>query len=481
MIIVLLLLAVVIPVGIFVVWRVGVSRDIRRLKAKARADGEPITLHELAATRKPIPDNENAAVALMDIWQDEDPAFWKAFRAGKRNLPDRVEPKFNPNLPILGKHAVRDGYQLPWSKDQLTAARAFISTNRTRSERIRAALDRPKAQYQINLLDGFTMLIPHDLMIKREASRLEIGAMLSTTDGESNAAIDQIETTITLANTLKDEPCLISQLVRIACLHIALDAAEEFLKSVRSDKQQLDRLVTLIESLKLQRGFYLAMLHERATDDEVFDQPVDKLGAPEVGESSDEPIWNRFRRPRTMNNPSINRLGVFSLDERLMLETFDRVIDLSRKGTSDNLLKCGTIFREAAAKADRFPPKLFTGLLMPPPNAARKFVSIEARRRCALLAIEVERRRLENGGRLPEDLNAIIASNPNLPATDPFDGKPLRYRVLPDGFVVYSVGPDGLDQQGVMVAPRGNKSAYDVAFTVASRPREQAGTKAPRR
>jgi hypothetical protein len=31
---------------------------------------------------------------------------------------------------------------------------------------------------------------------------------------------------------------------------------------------------------------------------------------------------------------------------------------------------------------------------------------------------------------------------------DPWDGRPLRYRRLPDGAVVYSVGADGVDNGG---------------------------------
>jgi hypothetical protein len=38
---------------------------------------------------------------------------------------------------------------------------------------------------------------------------------------------------------------------------------------------------------------------------------------------------------------------------------------------------------------------------------------------------------------------------------DPFDGKPLRSKRLPDGIVVYSVGPDGVDDGGQVAATSG--------------------------
>jgi len=58
-------------------------------------------------------------------------------------------------------------------------------------------------------------------------------------------------------------------------------------------------------------------------------------------------------------------------------------------------------------------------------------------------------------GRLPADLAAI---DPNAPV-DRFSGKPYLYKVLPDGFEVYSVGPDGQDDGGAASA--------DLAFRVA--------------
>ena len=51
-------------------------------------------------------------------------------------------------------------------------------------------------------------------------------------------------------------------------------------------------------------------------------------------------------------------------------------------------------------------------------------------------------------GRLPENLGALVPEFlDDLPA-DPFDGKPMRYRVFPDGFAVYAVGENCKDDGG---------------------------------
>lgn len=97
----------------------------------------------------------------------------------------------------------------------------------------------------------------------------------------------------------------------------------------------------------------------------------------------------------------------------------------------------------------------------------RRLLGVEARRRSALLALAVERYRLAHGGALPKSLDAITPSENTADLSDPFDGQPLRYRIKPKGYVVYSVGPDRQDQQGATLAPAGKADAFDFSFTVA--------------
>ena len=50
---------------------------------------------------------------------------------------------------------------------------------------------------------------------------------------------------------------------------------------------------------------------------------------------------------------------------------------------------------------------------------------------------------------------------------DPFDGRPLRYKKLEKGYVVYSIGPDGVDDGGLEKAPADpDADPPDITFTV---------------
>src|SRR6185437_4196744 len=71
----------------------------------------------------------------------------------------------------------------------------------------------------------------------------------------------------------------------------------------------------------------------------------------------------------------------------------------------------------------------------------------QARQRTTRSGIAVERYRRIHG-ELPQSLDQLAPEFLAEPPKDPFDGAPLRYRIDATGCKVYSLGPDGLDQDG---------------------------------
>ena len=99
-----------------------------------------------------------------------------------------------------------------------------------------------------------------------------------------------------------------------------------------------------------------------------------------------------------------------------------------------------------------------------------------ARVRTALVALGVERYRLLNGGRLPDELTALTPAILQSIPIDPYDGKPVRFKRTDKGYVIYCIGPDEKDHGGtekVRDAPKGTPE--DVTFIVerpAPKPKE---------
>jgi hypothetical protein len=91
-----------------------------------------------------------------------------------------------------------------------------------------------------------------------------------------------------------------------------------------------------------------------------------------------------------------------------------------------------------------------------------------ARLRAALAGLAVERYRLAHEA-LPESLADLVPEYIGGVPQDPYTGQPLRYEKMGAGFIVYSVGKDGIDDGGWEEPPPNQRTAgqtYDVTFTV---------------
>ncbi|MCI0461881.1 MAG: hypothetical protein L0Z62_33435, partial [Gemmataceae bacterium] len=83
--------------------------------------------------------------------------------------------------------------------------------------------------------------------------------------------------------------------------------------------------------------------------------------------------------------------------------------------------------------------------------------------RCMIGALALERYRCEHGC-WPDTLSALVPAQLTQVPADPYDGKPLRYRPLPEGVLIYSVGPDGLDNGGNLPDRRGARMGTDLGL-----------------
>lgn len=68
---------------------------------------------------------------------------------------------------------------------------------------------------------------------------------------------------------------------------------------------------------------------------------------------------------------------------------------------------------------------------------------------------------MAGGEARPESLDTIAAFYPGPLPVDPFSGGPLQYRLEGDGFVLYSVDRDGVDDGGTA----GARSEGDLVWT----------------
>jgi hypothetical protein len=93
--------------------------------------------------------------------------------------------------------------------------------------------------------------------------------------------------------------------------------------------------------------------------------------------------------------------------------------------------------------------------------------SVIAQVRITRAAIAVERWRLAHNDSLPDSLVQLVPDFLSAIPTDPFDEQPLRYKKLPHGYKIYSIGPDFTDD-GSKEKPSDARESdhYDITFTV---------------
>ena len=114
-----------------------------------------------------------------------------------------------------------------------------------------------------------------------------------------------------------------------------------------------------------------------------------------------------------------------------------------------------------------FPPKFFAQMLLSAfDRIPERFITLEARKRSALMALEVERYCLEHHGMLPKKFEEQIPSALSNSLRDPFNGAVLRFHPLTNGYVVYSVGADLRDDGGINRPRAGKGKNPDEGFMV---------------
>jgi hypothetical protein len=463
-VILLIIVAILTPI---IVFHALSAKAIHRLKATVRQKGEPLTLPELAANYPSVPEDENAAMALLRIWEKEDPTFWQAYISGQQKLPMRAERPVPSELPFLGhdiRHLSRTDYLSPTSRK---AAEDYLREHISHLEAVRAALRRPHCVFPVtmtNVTDPNAVLLPYDAEVKMEALNFRVTAALALDHGDIESTISALEDIQRTGQCLAECPLLLDQLVRVACLSMMLEDAQRLLSQHALSTTQLDRLENGIERATMPRAWHTSLVSERACISSAFDHPMESSELLGGQQNSDERAGGASSRYGVR---LLSVSGLAAADHRFMLETMAQAIALADENTADSLQRYQQLFVHVGQDIFRFPPKIFSGIMLPAlAKAGNKFVGYEARRRAALVAIAIERYRLSHDEHLPSHLDALAPGIPPQVLTDPFVEQPLRFHALPTGFVVYSVGADRHDDGGKERPEKGPLTNYDETFVV---------------
>jgi hypothetical protein len=432
---------------------------------------------------KPVPDEQNFAATPFvaswsmkhddsDIWQD---SYWRVANhvAGRKDRPQR--DFIDLVAWQMAFNAFRSGTLTNVSKfhsdksdpeSRRAAASAVLEALKDIEAKIaemRAASARPYARYPIEFKeDPWSLAFPHLPKLKGTCQRLRLKASAELALGQSAAALDDVKLMFYLAASIKDEPFVISYLVRIACRDLAIHVIWEGLAQHVWSDPQLQELQTRLDERDFLQDLKRNLSAEHAagilTPDLLRKFGINYLFA--LGDTLDSSHWLEGPLVTVLGNlaPSgwlyqekLNYSRLFHMQQQPLLDEAGAV----KPRISPTEVKAAACkMEEELAYKHRFAGSalnhtMFASLLLPAlGNITMKGVSAQTSTDHAALACALERYRLAHGN-VPEKLDALVPQFIAQLPDDLITGEPYKYRRTGDAqLILYSVGWNEKDDGG---------------------------------
>jgi hypothetical protein len=246
---------------------------------------------------------------------------------------------------------------------------------------------------------------------------LALKALYEADGGDSEEAQATLLDCFALVESIRNEPFDVSQYRRRSMLRTALETLEDVQSRVDFSGVQLAGLQARLRAMEgyepAINGYRGTLAKLQRSIDEA--QSRDSFGEPEYSDLL-----------RELGTPSVE--AYWSVGEAL--------IDAIPKP-----------FPEALAEFERV-SAAYRGIQWSWPSRLISIVQTEASLRNAQIGLAVDRYVLTHAG-LPDSLDVLVPDYLDRVPLDPFDGQPLRYRRVGEGFVVYAVGENLVDDGGV--------------------------------
>lgn len=333
------------------------------------------------------------------------------------------------------------------------------------------AARRPKSRFPIHYDEpnSFGILLPQLGMMKSKVTLLNLLSAAQLAAGQTNEALATIQIAFKVSDSVKDEPLLISHLVRISCLAITLQSVAEGLAAHRWSEAQLLELEKRLGEIDLLAGYKKNMRGERnfilhgidyvksrpQEFSELIDDtmPGEAAGAGETLFAAASRVLGRLLVPN----------GWFDQNKVIFAGTVQHgLLTFADEQAHRIYPERAKDYEDEISKWRRTPYNFSSKLLLPAlDRSVLRAGRLQTNLDQARLACALERHRLANG-QFPEILDALVPKFVAKLPTDVITGGPLKYRREPDGrFVLYSVGLNGVDNGGTTVFKPGRKPVPD--------------------
>jgi hypothetical protein len=320
-------------------------------------------------------------------------------------------------------------------------------------------VERPQGRYPLNLTPDAVSTILEVQEARTAAALLKLESFRRSEAGDTAGALLCDRACLNAAQSVGDEPFLVSQLVRMAICALAQQQLERTLAQGTATGNDLAIIQRMLEAEAADNRLLFGLLGELATWARIVDAVARgdiPLSALTRGVFAPPPTtWDKI--VAMAERPLVRRWGAY------LLRTLNNVIEISKLPPE----QWHSRFQELDGEIGdpRTTDSLMAALLIP---TIEKVATAELRTlaylRTAVAAVAAERYRLTHG-KWPAALDDLV--NERFMAAvpvDPFDGKPLRLVKNRMGITVYSVGPDLTDDGGTIDRKNPNGPKSDIGF-----------------
>ena len=361
-----------------------------------------------------------------------------------------------------------------FNPEQIRVLRAELKRADAAVPLARRLVEFPYGRFQLKPAKSYlSIILNHVQQTRNVENLLRYDAFLLAQDNDMNGALRDVRALIHTSRAIGDEPFVVSQLVRI---HIDATAVATLQRVLGLGSAKDDDL-KLVQALLLEEAdteFYLIGARgERALMDEFL-----------TSVSHREVTWTDFRRE--LGNTGLMLPGGGGILTELYFLQAYAAISAQRAellGHMNDAVKAGKLpepdrlqaFDELELRLHKPRPMSLLRLFGPFNfRAGESSLRIKALLRTAAAGVAAERFRLVNG-RWPTSLVELVPSFLPADLKDPYDGKPLRFKRVNDGLVIYALGRNLADDGGNIPRTQAISSAEtpgsDVGFLLFDAPK----------
>jgi hypothetical protein len=374
---------------------------------------------DLLAARAAVPDAENSAPVVA---------------SARDLLPPGWPP---PGLEVFDELAKRPANERPSPEDYARLSNSLSEWEPALAES-RTLVNLPRGRHPINTKRPYVLnlAVPHHQTCREVADLLRCAALRRACEGDADGALADCRAAFNAGRSIGDEPLAMSQVNRIKCVCLACDTAMQVLAQGTPSPDATLALRQLLEDEDSFLESQLATRGERAFHHEIMTDI--ETGAVSLSLFTGGPPSRTAGLMQSLLTPSLKT------DHANNLSYLTRFAETTRLPLHEQAAAEAALTAEMrSARLWTTAPNMMPAVAFWTENGRRKHAYL----RCLIVGLAAERYRVRHGV-WPAAANDLVPNELSAVPLDPYDGQSIRFLPVADGVVVYSVGPNAVDDGG---------------------------------